>query len=91
MPLTCGMRLQRLEAGLAALRGGHIETLVLQQDAQGIEDALLVVDDEDRGLGRSSGWRGGHQAASSFRRAAGKITVKVVPRPTVVSTMTRPL
>ena len=55
-----------LEARLAPLRDGDVEALVLQQDAQGFEDPLLVVDDEDRRCG------GGHYAASSFRRAAGK-------------------
>ena len=39
-----------LQPGLAALGGRDLEPFVAQQDAQRIEDAGLVVDDEDRGL-----------------------------------------
>ena len=61
-----GDRLDLLQAGLAALRGGHLERFVLEQDPQRIENRRLVVDDEDGGIGRAA------HAASSFRRAAGK-------------------
>ena len=57
--------LELLETRLTALRGGDIEPLVFQQDAEGFEDPLFVVDDE-------YGWGSGHYAASSLRRAAGK-------------------
>src|SRR5438034_633022 len=55
--------LELLQAGLAPLRGRNVEALVLQQDAEGLEDSLFVVYDEDR-------WSGGHYAASSLRPAA---------------------
>ena len=59
-----GGGLELLEPRFAALRRRYVEALVLEQDAQGVEDPLLVVDDENGGLR-------GH-AASSLRRAAGK-------------------
>ena len=56
---------QLLEARLPSLGRRDIETLVLEQNAERLEDSLLIVDDEDR-------WCVRHYAASSFRRAAGK-------------------
>src|SRR5436309_2429246 len=66
-------RLQRLETRLAPLRGDDVEPFALQEDAEHVQDPQLVVDDQN-------GWLLRH-AASSFRRAAGKYTVKVVPCP----------
>ncbi len=39
-----------LQPGLAALRRGDLEPFVPEQDPQGVEDARLVVDDQDRRL-----------------------------------------
>ena len=39
-----------LQSRLSALRGGDLEPLVPEQDPEGIEDARLVVHDQDRGL-----------------------------------------
>jgi GNAT superfamily N-acetyltransferase len=61
--------LELLETGFTALGGGDVEAFVLQQDPQCLENALLIIDDQYRGRG---GGRRIHQAASSFRRAAGK-------------------
>ena len=56
-----------LQARFAALRDRDVEAFILEQDPQRFENALLVVDDENR-------WGGSvrHYAASSLRRAAGK-------------------
>src|ERR1051325_6429516 len=75
-------RLERLQARLTALGRGDVEPLPLQQDPEHIQDPHLVVDHQNRGLLA--------HAASSLRRAAGRYTVKVVPRPAVESTRTRP-
>src|SRR5437773_5591366 len=77
-----GAGFERLQARLAALRGGHVEPFPLQQDPEHIQDPHFVVDYQNRGLLA--------HAASSLRRAAGRYTVKVVPRPAVESTRTRP-
>src|SRR5207247_4345102 len=71
-----------LGARLASLGGCHVEPLALQEDAEHVQDAELVVDHQN-------GWLLRH-AASSFRRAAGKYTVNVVPFPSVESTSTSP-
>src|SRR5438477_26526 len=74
--------LERLEARLATLGGDHVEPLALEEDTEHVQDAQLVVDHQNRWLLR--------HAASSFRRAAGKYTVNVVPFPSVESTSTSP-
>src|SRR5439155_333880 len=74
--------LERFQPRFPALRGGHVEPFPLQQDPEHVQDPHLVVDDQNR-------WLLAH-AASSFRRAAGKYTVNVVPCPGVESTSTRP-
>src|SRR5205823_13978276 len=75
-------RLQRLETRLAPLRGDDVEPFAFQEDAEHVQDPQLVVDDQN-------GWLLRH-AASSFRRAAGKYTVKVVPCPRGGPARTRP-
>src|SRR5207247_711428 len=71
-----------LGARLASLGGCHVEPLAPEEDAEHVQDAQLVVDHQN-------GWLLRH-AASSFRRAAGKYTVNVVPFPSVESTNTSP-
>src|SRR5205809_7034652 len=73
--------LQRFEPRFPTLGGGDVEALPLQQDPEHVQDTHLVVDDQNR-------WLLAH-AASSFRRAAGKATVNVVPCPGGESTSTR--
>ena len=77
-----GAVLDGFEARLPALRGRHLEPLLLEEDTKGIEDAGFVVDDQDR--------RFLAHAASSADRRAGKKIVKVVPGSAEDSTSTSP-
>src|SRR5438128_983418 len=43
-------RLQLLQAGLAALRGGHVEAFALEENPEHIQDPHLVVDHKNRWL-----------------------------------------
>ena len=71
-----------LQSRLASLRGGDLESLVPEQDSEGVEDPGLVVHHQDRGLLA--------HAASSAIILAGRKIVNVVPAPGVESTRTRP-
>src|SRR5688572_4790893 len=71
-----------LQPGLAALGGGDLEPFVPEQDPEGVQDARLVVDHQDRGLLT--------HAASSASILAGRKMVKVVPVPGSESTRTSP-
>ena len=64
-----------LERGLSAVRQVGREALGAQEDLEGLEDARLVVDDEDGGRGDAIG----HGAIPDGVGSTGRNTVKPVP------------